>query len=859
MRTTNAIRAPMSRFLYLVTAVLLAMTIPAWCGAGQPLSPPLEYHFTKGYGQVEVGGPFAGAEFHESRPLPSRISWYYPVANSIDLSTDYWKRGDSRPMAVGIRIDGGSPEWIGRDAWDYTLSPQRVSFDRRPIDGIAASLRYEFGLNQSIMAMHLVFTNLGATPRHLTAYVHLKTALRTCQTYARFDSALMSYDQDRNAVIATFPQPQTGEAAIIVENMGAAPSGWECDAGALAVTDSGTSNWNGLPLRRNAAPNHPVRGCAAFTYERDVAPGDSLAIVLVIASYRSAEGDLFARRLVFLWKNDVHDYDRAVEEAALRHPVLTTGDPVIDRSSLWARALLTTNAHYLDGRIVPMPCPAEYNFFFTHDMLLTDLAAIAFDPARVRRDLLYIAGKAKGNVIPHAYYWRDDGFKTEYCAPDNWNHFWFLLVAGTYFRHTGDAGLVRRLYPLLTESINSTLKQLRDDHLMYAGAPDWWDIGKAMGPRSYMTILGIRAIREYTVLSAALGKYSPRLAELERTTQRMEQALTKRLWDGKAKYLINFNGGTKDPHYYMGSLLAPCFGYLDSSHAATLLETADRELLAPGIGIRTAMPADFHTDSIRAEFHFVDNEAGNPYLYANGGVWPHNNAWYVLALSASGRRDEAFRFFRSTMTLDGVANSPMGQPAFYEYRYSDTASPAYGKIDKPSFLWAAGFSLLAEYRLLGFEESAWNMRFASSLPSAVDSARCRFEFRGAKNVALNRSASGYSVDGRSVPSRVVPLSSASHHDWVVGFGAPATPVLLRLGAMLDDVRYDETTKQLLLRVSSFEGHQVEAEVAGPSAPHTVTVDGNRTSGITVTIERTGVRTRIRWEGKNGMQTIVMQF
>lgn len=49
---------------------------------------PLEYFFDKKYGQVEVGGPYVGAEFHESRPLPLRISFYYPVANSIDVSTD---------------------------------------------------------------------------------------------------------------------------------------------------------------------------------------------------------------------------------------------------------------------------------------------------------------------------------------------------------------------------------------------------------------------------------------------------------------------------------------------------------------------------------------------------------------------------------------------------------------------------------------------------------------------------------------------------------------------------------------------------------------------------------------------------
>ncbi|MBF8296415.1 MAG: hypothetical protein HW389_2960, partial [Bacteroidetes bacterium] len=74
---------------------------------------PLEYFFDKKYGQVEVGGPYVGAEFHESRPLPSRISFYYPVANSIDVSTDYWKRSASAPLAIAIRIGEKQKEWIG--------------------------------------------------------------------------------------------------------------------------------------------------------------------------------------------------------------------------------------------------------------------------------------------------------------------------------------------------------------------------------------------------------------------------------------------------------------------------------------------------------------------------------------------------------------------------------------------------------------------------------------------------------------------------------------------------------------------------------------------------------------------------
>ena len=66
----------------------------------------LAVKFNGKYGQVEVGGNFVGAEFHHSRSLPSRISFYYPVANSIDLSTDYWKRDESQPFRIRLNFNG---------------------------------------------------------------------------------------------------------------------------------------------------------------------------------------------------------------------------------------------------------------------------------------------------------------------------------------------------------------------------------------------------------------------------------------------------------------------------------------------------------------------------------------------------------------------------------------------------------------------------------------------------------------------------------------------------------------------------------------------------------------------------------
>ena len=113
-------------------SIIVVSIIFTWSYAfAQSSGKPLSYFFDRHYGQIEVGGRYAGAEFHESRPIPSRISFYSPVANSIDVSTDYWKRGKSLPFALGIRAGREAKRWLGREPWDYTLSPHKVLFHRR--------------------------------------------------------------------------------------------------------------------------------------------------------------------------------------------------------------------------------------------------------------------------------------------------------------------------------------------------------------------------------------------------------------------------------------------------------------------------------------------------------------------------------------------------------------------------------------------------------------------------------------------------------------------------------------------------------------------------------------------------------
>ncbi len=848
-----------------ITATLLALLLVISLLHAQKRAPglePLRIPFDKGYGQVEVGGPFVGAEFHSSRPLPSRISFYYPVANSIDLSTDYWKRGESMPLAVGMEVDGDPRRWVGMEGWSYVLSPHRVCFHRVEGD-FQISMTYQFCLHEPAMVRTITLRNTSRMAHTLYLYTHFKSVLRTCQTYARIDSARTRYDSLTHTAELDFDEPTTDTASVFVEDVGYKPSHVTFDAKQLSPDDAGTSRWTRLSgsLSDSAWGYERRPAFIASDYRTRMRAGDSLNIVQLIGSCRRNEVSDLARRLSTSWNREVQAYERRVIQKSESDSRLTTGRTSLDRSALWAKALLTTNAHYLKGEIVPMPCPAEYNFFFTHDVLMTDLGAVNFDLVRVKRDLQYIASLARNNIIPHAYYWRDDGFKTEYCTPDNWNHFWFILTSGAYLRHSFDSSFVRTVYPLLTASLEEILTQVKSDHLMYAFRPDWWDIGHLEGSRAYTTILSIRALREYLFISSFLQGGKGKLHEYEVLADSIQSALCDRLWDDTAQYLMNFNAGKQDEHIYMGSLLAVAFGYLDDRHSLQLVHTASQRLLDQNLGIRTVMPPDFDSPPSIAYYKFAGEEAGKPFFYINGGVWPHDNSWFALALNSLGKDTEALEFVERTMTIDGIMHSPKGQPAMYEYRFADTASPEYGMIDKPSFLWAGGYYLKTLYSLYGLSENEWNLSFHGT--TKKERATYSLEF-GRKKTVYFHSGGRYLetfVSGSSnIPSVVLPVDQRDKGDvYRVAFGKAGRSYLQWIDAIVHRV-YRDKSGMLNCMISSFKGHLTSARVVSQSAPKKIFLDGIPMSDLKQIRTIDGVNTyQITFTAGTGLQNLQIYF
>jgi hypothetical protein len=780
--------------------------------------------------QIEVGGPFVGVEMHHSSPLLNRVSFFYPLANSIDLSTSYWQRDQSRVLFLGLKVGNRPKEWIGLEPFELQLTPYSVLLSKRNGD-TTIEITYQFCLSRPAMVATVELTNHSLQPELYEIYTHLEVALRTSHTYTIMDRAWTEFDETGAAIYVWFDHRATGPVQVFVANAGEHPTSFATDSEAIGFPGTGESCWmdhaGNLPgalIERTA----PKRAAAAFVYRRRLATGQKMAIVQIIGSCRQGEGRGIVSYLLEHWQQEVSQYEGFVLHKARGNGVLETGDSSLDQSARWAKAVLAANAHYLDGQIVPMPCPAEYNFFFTHDVLLTDLAAVYYDLARVKVDLQYIVAKADG-TIPQAYYWKDGQYITEHAKGDSWNHLWFILLCASYLRHSGDTGRVEDLYPYVSASLQLSMTSKGADQLMWAHHPDWWDIGSSFGPRSYMTILAIRALREFVYISTVLGKPASELQRYEQLAASMQEQLNRRLWDERLSYLINYyEDAGLDTHVYVGSLLAVHFGLLGVERRVALVATATSTLLDEQLGIRNVFPTDFHL--LTNELSLRRNEVGEPGLYMNGGIWPHGNAWYALALISIGEHAEAYRFIKRTMTLEGVNDGPNGQPAMYEHRNSNRAHPsAYGAVDKPQFLWAAGWYLYALYNLLGVRENAWNIALEPHVLQGQADSRYSLFVKG-ELVTVTATGQGRYIEsirygGTPCPTAVIPAGSLVGGEIEILLGTPEVPYLAHTNSILTSCRFDREQKSLAADLKAFPGHENQTQVISPWPPSSASING----------------------------------
>lgn len=750
----------------------------------------LSVSFEGKFGQIEVGGKYVGLEFHHSRPLPARISFYYPVANSIDLSIDYWKRDESRPLSLVIKT-AERLDTLETQSLSYKYTPYTVQFEKK--DSLYhVTISYHFCDDLPLVVWKINLKNVSQKSREYQLHTFLKMVLRSCHSYQWIEESRGEYRHSGAEYVSYFDNSQVDSAVIFVTHPGQKPI-----------------------LKAMYLEGALKKSKADFHFEKRLESDEEWTIVQLIGSCRQTDLTTLVDHSISEWQKNSEIFEEHVRSYAVNENTIVTGQQDLDHTARWSKAVLKANQHYLNGQIVPMPCPAEYNFFFTHDALLTNLGAVYFDPARVKRDLLYLHSlTASDSVLPHAYYWKDDGYKTEFCGTDNWNHFWFIILANSYFQHTRDTATVRVLMPIIEKSMQMTLQNKHADDLIYARQPDWWDIGNLYGARAYFTILMIKALQDFAALKSQINSQAE-VKDYQQLAERMKTQLEKILWDEKSAYLLNMLDNQRvDTHIYAGSLLAAFYNALPVEKSRQLLQTAREVLLDPALGIRNVMPADFH--ELGNLYHFNGMEMGAPYMYINGGVWPQGNIWYGLGLLKNGYPEESLEILKKFLTLEGITHSPSGQPSFYEYRNADQNSPHYGQVDKPTFLWAGGLYLFYLYHLMGLEENSYHMILHAEIPesfyqlkyaASICGNMCQIEWQG-----RGRFFQKIQWDQKTVHSAVLfkPVDKIS-----VIRGMPAEPYLAEINCLLQQVTYNLQSQEFLIQLKANPGYPVTIKMISP--------------------------------------------
>nr|MBC8491918.1 hypothetical protein [Candidatus Neomarinimicrobiota bacterium] len=431
-----------------------------------------------GDARIEVGGPFVGAEFHHSYPVPQRISFFYPIANSIDMSEDYWFRDTTLAMEIGLKVGDNDRENLSWTPTVLNLTPYNVKFEQENIQ-----ISYQFCKNKPAMVVSITLSNNSDKIEVFELDTRLNNSLRTCHTFRWIHQTKTEYNPENATAITRYSDDEVKNIVVFVSNAAGKP--------VVFIPD---------------------QNATTFLYRKELLPGEQLQIVQIVGSCYADEESGIVDYLAKNYQKEINQYEKSVIEKATEEYNFCTTDPVFDHSVYWAKAMLASLDHYIDGDFVPMPCPAEYNFYFTHDVLVTDLAAVNFDLPRVKRDLEFILKHATADyIIPHAYYWKDGDYRTEYADSNNWNHFWFIQLAASYLRHSGDEDLLEQCYPYLNKSLEYALHSKEDDGLLYAYYLDGWDIGHNFGPRAFMTIMAIKGIWDYVYISSVLDKNIDRL------------------------------------------------------------------------------------------------------------------------------------------------------------------------------------------------------------------------------------------------------------------------------------------------------------------------------------------------------------
>lgn len=299
----------------------------------------------------------------------------------------------------------------------------------------------------------------------------------------------------------------------------------------------------------------------------------------------------------------------------------------------------------------------------------------------------------------------------------------FLILAGAYWRRTGDSDLIKTLWPSIRGAIEWTEKYGDPDgdgfleytpHKTGLRNQGWKDSQDSVFHRDGALAEGAIALCEVQGYLYAAKKEASAMAllageeelgtRLLKEADKLKREFNKVFWDDEIGTYALALDGQKRPCRVLSSNAGQVLfsGIADPDKARRVAETLMSPHSFSGWGIRT----------------IAEGEAlYNPMSYHNGSVWPHDNAMISEGLASYGLTKEFLRLFEGIFEASLYMEFNRLPELFCGFPRRTGAAPTLYPVACTPQTWAAGSLIYMIRASLGMSFEAENERIIFKNPA----------------------------------------------------------------------------------------------------------------------------------------------
>ncbi len=288
----------------------------------------------------------------------------------------------------------------------------------------------------------------------------------------------------------------------------------------------------------------------------------------------------------------------------------------------------------------------------------------------------------------------------------------FLMLAGAYWKRTGDDDLIRELWPAIKRSIG-WLEQYGDPdgdgYLEYTPHREglrnqgWKDSQDSVFHADGMLAEGSIALCEVQGYSYAAKKRTAAIAKfmgeeelasrLLTEAQRLREQFNRDFWDDELGCFVLALDGQKKPCRVMASNAGHALfsGIAEPQKALQVVRLLTSARMFSGWGVRTLAEGEVRY---------------NPMSYHNGSVWPHDNAMIAWGISFYGLKEAFLRIFTGMFEASLTMEANRLPELFCGFPRRKRAAPTHYPVACSPQTWASGSLLFMLQASLGMSFDA---------------------------------------------------------------------------------------------------------------------------------------------------------